>query len=84
MATFADGRTDRSKRLGATCEGSGEEGHESGPILPKGRRTLRRGVAYPSGERGPVSVGAVVNAVIFDDDMAAGEEDDIDVLSTSG
>jgi hypothetical protein len=80
MATFTDGRTDQSKRLGDTCEWSGEEGQESGPILPGGRRILQGGVAYPSGERGPVSVGAGVNAVIFDDDMAAGEEEDIDVL----
>jgi hypothetical protein len=80
MVTFADGQTRTSERWSDACESPFREDGSSGPLLPGMRRILRSGAGFRTGPEGPVAVGAGVNAVIFEDDTAAGEEKNIELL----
>jgi len=81
MATFADGHT--------SYGGTGSDGHafpvredgSGGPIVVGGRRHLRSGYSSRAGATdAPVSIGARVTAVIFEDDTAVGDEKEIQWL----
>ena len=81
MATFADGQT--------SYGGGGSDGHafpvredgSGGPIAVGGRRMFRSGYSMRAGTTGmPVSIGARVTAVIFEDDTAVGDEREIQFL----
>jgi hypothetical protein len=81
MTTSAEGRT--------SYGGVGSDGYASpnrqdgrgGPILPGARRIVHTGYPYrPGTSEEPVSFGARVTAVIFDDDTAIGDEKEIQYL----
>ena len=81
MATFADGHT--------SYGGAGSDGHaypvredgRGGPIVVGGRRLFHSGYSTRVGTADvPVSIGARVTAVIFEDDTAVGDEREIEFL----
>jgi hypothetical protein len=81
MATFADGHTSYG---GNTSDGHAypvREDGSGGPIVVGGRRHLRSGYSSRAGATdAPVSIGARVTAVIFEDDTAVGDEKEIEWL----
>ena len=77
MATSADGRTSYGGFGSDTYAFPVREDGLGGPIITGARRTVRTG-PYLRGE--PVSFGARVVAVIFEDDTAVGDEKELQYL----
>ena len=77
MATSADGRTSYGGFGSDTYAYPVREDGLGGPIITGARRTVRTG-PYVPGE--PVSFGARVVAVIFEDDTAVGDEKELQYL----
>ena len=77
MATSADGQTSYGGFGSDTYAYPVREDGLGGPIIAGARRTVRTGPNLP-GE--PVSFGARVVAVVFEDDTAVGDEKDIQQL----
>jgi hypothetical protein len=77
MATSADGRTSYGGFGSDTYAYPVREDGLGGPIITGARRTVRTGPTVP-GE--PVSFGARVVAVIFEDDTAVGDEKELQYL----
>jgi hypothetical protein len=81
MATFADGYTSYGGAQSDAYAFPVREDGRGGPIVAGARRTLLEGYSYRTGTTDvPVSVGARVVAVIFDDDTARGDEKQIQEL----
>ena len=80
MSTFADGYTSYSGHQSDSYM-SRETTDHTGPLVARARRVLRTGYSIRNGTpEAPVSFGARVTAVIFDDDTAIGDEKDIQML----
>jgi len=77
MATSADGQTSYGGFGSDTYAYPVREDGLGGPIIAGARRTVRTGPNLP-GE--PVSFGARVVAVVFEDDTAVGDDKDIQQL----
>jgi hypothetical protein len=81
MATFADGYTSYGGHGSDSYASSISQEGRSGPVVPGARRTVRTSYGSRSGTpEVPVSFGARVTAVIFDNDVAVGDEKDIQQL----
>ena len=81
MATFADGHTTYGGMQADAYAFPVREDGRGGPIVAGARRALREGYSYRTGTTDvPVSVGARVVAVIFEDDTARGDEKHIQEL----
>jgi hypothetical protein len=80
MTTSADGRTSYGGVGSDAYAFPGQEEGRGGPILPGARRIVHTGYPYRPGTEGPVSFGARVVSVIFEDDTAVGDEKEIQYL----
>ena len=81
MTTSVAGRTSYGGVGSDTYAFPVRDDGRGGPILPGARRTVHTGYPYrPGTGEEPVSFGARVEAVIFEDDTAVGDEKEIQYL----
>ena len=80
MTTSADGRTSYGGVGSDAYAFPVREEGKGGPLLAGARRTVHTGYPYRPGTAEPVSFGARVLAVIFEDDTAVGDEREIQYL----